>query len=194
LNREELFHEVARTREAISVDYKAWRIASQDRDVLDIQTGVDINAILSNAIWVVTLSDIAPDQIKEDVATDLPKCSCDPIVIGELVNELLLNACKYRYEGTKVTLSARVEKSTVHISVINEIDSKEADTVKNELVRVYEPFFRGSNRRHISGTGLGLWRVACLMDAHPRGKRKIQCKHLGDEFYIVSSIWVPISA
>jgi signal transduction histidine kinase len=78
----------------------------------------------------------------------------DPKSLEQILVSLLSNASKYTSDGGMITLGADREGATVRIWV--------ADTgigiSRDEMKRVFEPFFqaeRGTTRRY-SGVGLGL--------------------------------------
>jgi signal transduction histidine kinase len=86
----------------------------------------------------------------------------DPVLVGELVGNLVDNALRYTPHGGTVTLGVRaLDDARVAVEV--------ADTgpgiAPAERERVFEPFYRGADVPS-GGTGLGLAIVRAIADAH----------------------------
>jgi heavy metal sensor kinase len=77
-----------------------------------------------------------------------------PALLGELVNILVENACKYSPLGTPITLCLGRDGEQVTLAVEDEGEGIAAE----ELPHLCEPFFRSAEarRRGIAGLGLGL--------------------------------------
>lgn len=75
-------------------------------------------------------------------------------LLGELLDILLDNACKYSEPGTSITIQADVTESSVWVKV-KDCGCGFAD---DEIASLFEPFFRSpeTRRRGIDGVGLGL--------------------------------------
>lgn len=75
----------------------------------------------------------------------------DPVLLGNILNNLVSNAIKYSGENSEIVISSNVN-AKVHLSVrdfgigISREDQK----------HLFERFFRASNTGNIQGTGLGL--------------------------------------
>lgn len=82
----------------------------------------------------------------------------------QVMTNLIDNALKYNTEHGTVTVSARVAKGTMHVSVSDTGVGIAAD----QLDRIFERFFRvGEDRsRSIGGSGLGLAIVKHILEAH----------------------------
>jgi signal transduction histidine kinase len=77
-----------------------------------------------------------------------------PVLLGELVNILIDNACKFSQPGTPVSVRLHQEKQSVDIEVQDQgCGIKEVD-----LPHLFTPFFRCADSRHggVEGIGLGL--------------------------------------
>jgi signal transduction histidine kinase len=77
-----------------------------------------------------------------------------PVLLGELVNILLDNACKYSQPGTAVTLRVHQETTTIRLDV----EDHGCGMTEAEVAGLFRPLFRSaeSRRRHTEGVGLGL--------------------------------------
>ena len=75
-------------------------------------------------------------------------------LLGELLDNLLDNACKYSEPGTSITMQVDETESSVWVNV----KDHGCGFGKDELVSLFEPFFRSpdTRQRGIDGVGLGL--------------------------------------
>jgi two-component system sensor histidine kinase TctE len=86
----------------------------------------------------------------------------DPLLIGELVSNLVDNAVRYTPPGGAVTLGVRTEAEG---RVAVEVCDTGPGIPVQERERVFDPFFRGADAPS-GGTGLGLAIVRAIADAH----------------------------
>jgi signal transduction histidine kinase len=86
-----------------------------------------------------------------------------PLLLGELVNVLLDNACKYSPAGKPITIALGHAADAVELAVHDEGCGIAAD----EVPHLFRPFFRSAEarRRGIEGLGLGLAVAKRLADA-----------------------------
>jgi signal transduction histidine kinase len=87
-----------------------------------------------------------------------------PALLGQILDNLLDNACKYSAPGTPVAVTVEPAASEIELTVADRGCGIAAD----ELPRVFEPFFRAGNARWLGkpGVGLGLavvWRLAAIL-------------------------------
>lgn len=75
----------------------------------------------------------------------------DPVLLGNIVNNLVSNAIKYSNENGEIVISS-VVNAKVHLSV----KDTGIGISKDEQKHLFERFFRASNTGNIQGTGLGL--------------------------------------
>ena len=75
-------------------------------------------------------------------------------LLGQLLDNLLDNACKYSEPGTPVTLAARAEGGVVSLAV----EDAGSGIAAEDLPHVFEPFYRSpeARQRGVGGVGLGL--------------------------------------
>jgi heavy metal sensor kinase len=75
-------------------------------------------------------------------------------LLGQLVDNLLENACKYSEPGTPITIRLGKEKGQVLLTV----EDQGCGIAPEDLPHVFEPFFRAGNARRLGlgGVGLGL--------------------------------------
>jgi signal transduction histidine kinase len=77
-----------------------------------------------------------------------------PLLLGQLLDNLLDNALKYGQPDTPVTVTVGREEGGVTVSV----EDQGRGIAAEELGRVFEPFYRSADARRIgqAGSGLGL--------------------------------------
>jgi signal transduction histidine kinase len=82
------------------------------------------------------------------------RVSCQPALLGELVNNLVDNAFKYSQAGTPVTVRLATDGATVRL----EVEDRGIGIGRDDQARLFQPFFRADRvrSRGIAGLGLGL--------------------------------------
>jgi len=96
----------------------------------------------------------AQDMVLERDAADPKPVDVQPVLLGELMNILIDNACKFSQAGTPIRLRLSRKASLVSIQVQDDGPGiSDAD-----LLHIFTPFFRAQDARlrGVEGTGLGL--------------------------------------
>jgi signal transduction histidine kinase len=75
-----------------------------------------------------------------------------PPLLGQLVDNLLENACKYSEPGTPVTIRAWGEPDAVALAV----EDFGTGVPSEDLLHVFEPFYRAESARKLGSAGVGL--------------------------------------
>ncbi len=99
------------------------------------------------------------------LADDLPAIAGDAVLVRRVVDNLLDNAHKYTEDPDEpVALEARAESGDVVI----EVADRGIGIAKEDLARLFEPFFRAdrSRARATGGLGLGLTLARRVVEAH----------------------------
>jgi two-component system phosphate regulon sensor histidine kinase PhoR len=100
--------------------------------------------------------------ITTDLATDLAAVRGDGDRIRQVLVNLVHNAVKFNRLGGSVTISTKVDKKSVIVSV--------SDTgigiSKEEIPHVFERFYKGDKARTGGGAGLGLAIAKHIVEAH----------------------------
>jgi signal transduction histidine kinase len=86
----------------------------------------------------------------------------DPLRITQIVRNLLSNALKFTPTGGRVQVAVRSQDGHVELTVTD----SGAGIVPDELPHVFDRFWRGTNSRKASGSGIGLAVVDQLVRAH----------------------------
>jgi len=125
-------------------------------------------------------------QLKLEPLPDLPPVLANKQNMEEVLSNLITNAINYTPGEGKITVSARLEKHHLCISV--------SDTglgiAEEEFGRIFDRFYRVKNdkTRYIIGTGLGLPIVKSIVEAHD-GMIQVESKpDHGSTFYV----YIPI--
>ncbi len=90
------------------------------------------------------------------------KMHADGNRLGQVFDNLISNAIKFRPERGRVKVSLGSDESTFIASVAD----TGAGIPKEEQQRLFERFFRSSATRDVPGTGLGLTIVRAIVEAH----------------------------
>jgi PAS domain S-box-containing protein len=86
----------------------------------------------------------------------------DASVLYKMTNHLLLNAI--RYSPTKTKIRVELQQRRLHLTL--RVIDQGMGIPDDDLPRVFEPFFRGSNVGDVSGMGLGLSVVEHAVELH----------------------------
>jgi two-component system sensor histidine kinase KdpD len=96
------------------------------------------------------------------IPLDLPLVQGDPLLIAQVVSNLLDNAFKYSPPGSRVMVSANALADSVEIAVIDQGTGVDPE----DLERIFDKFYRIQSRAQITGTGLGLSICRGIIEAH----------------------------
>ncbi|ACK70688.1 PAS/PAC sensor signal transduction histidine kinase [Gloeothece citriformis PCC 7424] len=83
-------------------------------------------------------------------------------LLEQILNNLLTNAIKYSPKSSRIRFELTCDQTTATF----EIKDRGFGIPGEELPRIFEPFYRGSNINYIPGTGLGLAIVKNLIDIY----------------------------
>jgi len=104
----------------------------------------------------------------------------DPVLLGNIVNNLVSNAIKYSHDNGEIFVSSAVN-ANVHLSVKDD----GIGISKEDQVHLFERFFRASNAGDIQGTGLGLHIMKHYVDKL-KGSVEVQSEPgKGSEFKVI---------
>jgi len=128
------------------------RAALIDRlEITEQREAIDMKALCEKVISDMRRLGYAR-PIPVDAPKDLPPCPGDPVLIAQVVENLLSNAMKYSDPASPVTLQLRSEGQALYCSVTDQgIGIPEEDQP-----RIFERFHRASNAANLFGSGVGL--------------------------------------
>jgi signal transduction histidine kinase len=101
-------------------------------------------------------------RIVTDLAAGLPIVHADSQLLGRAIGNLLANAIKYSEREGVVRLTAGADDATAYIRV-SDAGPGIADA---DRARLFEKYQRAGTARDVEGTGLGLYIVARIAEAH----------------------------
>ncbi|SHJ24002.1 two-component system, OmpR family, sensor histidine kinase KdpD [Roseomonas rosea] len=135
------------------------RFASNVLDMVRLESGqvalrrepVDLPSALEAAVERVEHA--TGRQVDCRIAGPLPAPLLDPVLFGQILANLLDNALKFSGAQGKVAILARRDGASVLVSV----EDDGPGIPREDLARIFDPFFRASRTDRIAaGTGLGL--------------------------------------
>ncbi len=97
-----------------------------------------------------------------EVPTEPVVIACDPVRIGQAVTNLVSNALKYSPPEEPIDIVVAMEPAEVTVAVTD----RGVGIPRDDQKRIFEPFRRGATRNTVPGTGLGLFNVRRIVQAH----------------------------
>ena len=97
-----------------------------------------------------------------EIPSDFPALRGDERTLIQILNNLLSNATKFTPEGGKITVSAKLDKST---GIVLAVSDTGVGMTESDLAKVRQPFEQAhlTASEHPKGTGLGLYLSAKFM-------------------------------
>ncbi|MDD5543236.1 MAG: GAF domain-containing sensor histidine kinase [Acidobacteriia bacterium] len=105
-------------------------------------------------------------EIRKDTDPALPQALADRLRVNEILENLVSNAIKYTRPGNFLAITARPEGDGKHIHIT--VEDRGMGIFEQDLPRLFTRYFRIRNdqTQSIEGTGLGLYIVKLLVEAH----------------------------
>ena len=120
-------------------------------------------------------------QIGCDLPQEVVEVDCDSLRMTQVLTNLVSNAIKYSPEGGRIRVGVSQTGPGVRLTVSDE----GVGIAAGEQVHLFEPFRRANRRTDIPGTGLGLFVVQHLIQAH-RGRIEVQSQEgVGSTFSVL---------
>ena len=102
-------------------------------------------------------------RVETDIAPDLPDISGDPILIEQVITNILDNAAKYAPPDTAIAVTARAEDGMIDVT----IDDEGPGIPAADRTKIFDMFYRAkAGDRQAAGTGLGLAICKGIVEAH----------------------------
>jgi PAS domain S-box-containing protein len=108
---------------------------------------------------------------------------CDPAGLRLAVKILLDNAIQYSPADTVITLSGRMAAGGIELLVRDEGPG----VSDQDLARIFDKFYRGSNAAGLRGSGLGLYMARSVVEVHGGTLELLRPGRSGAEF----RVWLP---
>lgn len=105
---------------------------------------------------------LAGREVRIDLPADLPLVAADPLLLEQLVLNLVENAIKYTPASGPIEIAAMVRDGWLELSVAD----RGPGLPRGEESRVFEKFFRGRHPPGVPGVGLGLSICRGIAEAH----------------------------
>ena len=108
---------------------------------------------------VARLVEAAGIDVEERIPEELPPVMADPTLLVQCVQNLVVNAIKYRGERKWVGLSAELHTDSGHANEIwIHVQDHGVGISPSDLHHIFDPFYRSPEMlgTHVQGTGLGL--------------------------------------
>lgn len=117
---------------------------------------------LIGAVTRQTTPGLCSHPVKVELPHDLPLVTLDAVLIAQVLENLLDNACKYSKPQDPITISVQLHENQLEIAVRDHgIGIPSVD-----LERIFDKFYRVQRREPIAGTGLGLSICRGIVEAH----------------------------
>jgi signal transduction histidine kinase len=122
-----------------------------------------LTAVIDDAMVVASsASEIKGVALQARVEPNLPALSIDTVQMQRVIANLLGNAIKYTPAGGCVRLTAEREGEALAVAVADDGPG----VAPEELPHLSEPHYRGARSGTIDGSGLGLFIVRAVVEAH----------------------------
>ena len=145
--------------------FAALRDGRQRYTMEPLNIGTAIDTALANTEGLIRAEGFT---VERDVDPELPLVTADAFAVSQVLENLITNAVKYGRAARWMGVQARTVvdsrgTTAVHVSV----SDRGMGIAPAELVRIFEPFYRGTAVRaaQIHGTGLGLSLARQLAEA-----------------------------
>jgi signal transduction histidine kinase len=152
------------TRQVITLSQNLLDAERADAGRLVLQRRLDsIATVVGDALAVArNASDIKGVALHAELEPGLPPLSIDAVQIERVFANLLGNAIKFTPAGGSVRLIVRRHGGDVVVAVADDGPGIPPE----ELPRLAERHFRGARSRGVDGSGLGLFIVRAVIEAH----------------------------
>lgn len=129
---------------------------------LDLQVDYhDVRPIVSQAVGLFATTD-AEREFNVALPRESALALCDDVRLAQVVTNLVSNAVKY----SPANASIDVKVSTQAGDVVIEVVDHGPGIAREDQERIFEPFRRVGDKAKATGSGLGLYNVKRLVEAH----------------------------
>jgi PAS domain S-box-containing protein len=125
-------------------------------------SAVDIVGLCRTLVEQMSLMDKGVHRLRLDANVSFGELLLDEGLLRHILGNLLTNALKYSPAGSAVELRVSQEAN----ELVLQVQDYGIGIPPDDMRRLFEPFFRASNVKQVSGTGLGLVIVKNSIEAH----------------------------
>ena len=122
---------------------------------------VPIEEIVASALGA-RRAQLAGRAVRVDLPSTMLVAPVDPVLLEQVLVNLIENALKYSPEGAPIDLAARDEDRVLHV----EVADRGPGVRPGDEARVFEKFYRAPDGARTGGTGLGLAVCQAIVKAH----------------------------
>jgi signal transduction histidine kinase len=118
----------------------------------------------AGALNMLARAQVLGKTITFEIDPKLPTVAVDPMTISEVINNLLDNAIKYSADSQKIIVKSTLNKEGMVETTVQDFGVGIPESV---LPNLFEKFYRNHRTRNqVGGTGLGLYLIKSIVDAH----------------------------
>lgn len=147
---EHLTHIIRNVLDMTRIETKAIKIKKEWESIEEI-TGAVLNRLSD---------ELGARKVTVNIPIEIPLVPFDPLLIEQVLTNLIDNAIKYTPKDTEISLTAQVDGE----SVLMEVADRGAGIPAGEEERIFDKFVRGSDAG--GGIGLGLTICRAIVTAH----------------------------
>lgn len=135
------------------------------------EVDVELNNLVQDLLLVVTIAARKKDiEVTLNLSDDLPLIKADENLMFRAVGNIINNAVKYTPSGGLITVTtetAKKSESPIHKpSVVVSISNTGPGIPQDELQGIFDRYERTEGSRGIEGSGIGLYVVKSVVNAH----------------------------
>ena len=101
-------------------------------------------------------------KVRVNIPIDIKLIPMDSVLIGQVLNNILDNACKYSPAGSPIEVSVEMNDNNALVH----IKDQGVGIPEEDLERVFDKFYRVQRESQVNGTGLGLSICKGIIEAH----------------------------
>jgi two-component system sensor histidine kinase KdpD len=147
---EHLTHIIRNVLDMTRIETKAIKVKKEWESIEEI-TGAVLNRLSE---------ELGTRKVKVDIPNEIPLVPFDPLLIEQVLTNLIDNAIKYTPADTPISLTAQMDGE----SMLMEVADRGAGIPAGEEESIFEKFVRGSTAG--GGIGLGLTICRAIVNAH----------------------------
>lgn len=149
----------------------------ESRDFLVKKQPLDVNELIESACEQLQSVARAKDvELIQDLEP-LFSIEADPMLIREIIVNIIENAIKYTHNGTNIKIRSFEDDNGDYVVI--EVEDQGPGIKKEHLDKIYNKFFRADPNHQTQGSGLGLFLVKYFLELH-KGSINIESTNAED--------------